>query len=245
MEGRITRSRRYVTPAPAHLNTFDDHVTDFVMPSEGPLVRSHRVKKPSSRFLHVEEESQRTSAQVLRSIKAQRRQADVQLEYKQQLNADLVAEKDIHAKATEQFLIWKIEEEEKGFQKAMETSTILFDQKRHIEVSEVALNEMKKRLKTTQSLCDYYKNVSRRNVTKSSDGTEIEMALSKVLPGKHASTKAKALFHEIVSGRLYNGAAMTVLNGYMHSYIKKLFAPWRLLKASDVSVIGAFKSLTA
>jgi hypothetical protein len=71
------------------------------------------------------------------------------------------------------------------------------------------------------------------------------MALSKVLPGKHASTKAKALFHEIVSGRLYNGAAMTVLNGYMHSYIKKLFAPWRLLKASDVSVIGAFKSLTA
>ncbi len=67
MEGRITRSQRYVTPVPAHLNTFDDHVTDFVMSSEGPLVRSHHLKKPSSRFLHVEEESQRTSAQVLRS----------------------------------------------------------------------------------------------------------------------------------------------------------------------------------
>ncbi len=43
-------------------------------------------------------------------IRAQRWQADVQLEYKQQLNADLVAEKGVCAKAMEQFLIWKKEE---------------------------------------------------------------------------------------------------------------------------------------
>jgi len=127
-------------------------------------------------------------------------------------------------------------------------STLVSEHKQNVEVSEASLNTIKKKLKSTQALCNYYKNASRTNVKKSLDEVEIsrnlEITLSKILPGKHASTKAKMLFDEIMTGKLYDGAAMTVVNDYMQGYIKKLFAPWRLLKASDVSAIGAFKTST-
>jgi hypothetical protein len=42
------------------------------------------------------------------------------------LNADLIADKDIKAKAMEQFLIWKKKKEEKDCQKAIETSNIFY-----------------------------------------------------------------------------------------------------------------------
>ena len=47
-----------------------------------------------------------------------------------------------------------------------------------------------------------------------------------------------------MSGRLYNGEARTVMNNHVCSYIKDLFKPWRLLKAGDVSAMGAFKPST-
>jgi len=68
--------------------------------------------------------------------------------------------------------------------------------------------------------------------------------MSKLLPRRHPSTKAKVLFDEIISGRLYNGAALSLLNDYMKDFIRQKFAPWRLLKAGDVSAIGAFKTST-
>jgi hypothetical protein len=72
----------------------------------------------------------------------------------------------------------------------------------------------------------------------------LEIMLSKLFPGKHPSTKAKLLIDEIVSGRLYNGDAKNIIMSYVHSYIKDLFRPWRVLKAGDLSAIGAFKTST-
>ncbi len=68
--------------------------------------------------------------------------------------------------------------------------------------------------------------------------------MSKLFPGKHPATKAKLLFDEFISGRLYNGEARNVMNNYVRSYIKDLVKPWRVLKAGDVSAIGAFKTST-
>lgn len=94
----------------------------------------------------------------------------------------------------------------------------------------------------------YYKNKSEHQVKKASNVAGIMagivMALSKLLRGKHPATKAKLLFDEIMSGRLYNGEARTVVNNHVCSYIKDLFKPWRLLKAGDVSAMGAFKPST-
>jgi hypothetical protein len=69
----------------------------------------------------------------------------------------------------------------------------------------------------------------------------IEQSVSRVLPGKHAHTKAKLLLDVIQSGKVFKGEASAALFECTKSYVKELFRPWRILKACDVSPVGAFK----
>ena len=61
---------------------------------------------------------------------------------------------------------------------------------------------------------------------------------------KHNGTKAKALMDAIFTGNLLNGEIAKWMNEKMQNYISSLFRPWRLVKAGDVSAVGAFKSST-
>jgi hypothetical protein len=130
----------------------------------------------------------------------------------------------------------------------MQLSQLVSDQQRDIKAADETVVAVKKKLKQSQSVAVYYKKRSEKNIKKASNVVDItaglEIALSKLFPGKHPATKAKLLFDEIISGRLYNGEARNVVNDYVRSYIKDLFKPWRVLKAGDVSAIGAFKSST-
>jgi len=48
----------------------------------------------------------------------------------------------------------------------------------------------------------------------------------------------------ISTGNLLNGEIAKWMNEKMRDYISSLFRPWRLVKAGDVSAVGAFKSST-
>jgi hypothetical protein len=48
----------------------------------------------------------------------------------------------------------------------------------------------------------------------------------------------------IFTGNLLNGEIAKWMNEKMRDYISSLFRPWRLVKAGDVSAVGAFKSST-
>ncbi|MFN9979978.1 MAG: hypothetical protein ACK53Y_08705, partial [bacterium] len=61
---------------------------------------------------------------------------------------------------------------------------------------------------------------------------------------KHPATKAKLLMEEIMSGRLFNGESLKLAHDFAQSYVRDLFKPWRMLKASDMSLVGAFKTST-
>ncbi len=70
----------------------------------------------------------------------------------------------------------------------------------------------------------------------------IEQSVSQLLPGKHAHTKAKVLLDVIQSGKLFKGEASAAQFESTMSCIKEIFHPWRILKACDVSPVGAFKT---
>jgi hypothetical protein len=70
----------------------------------------------------------------------------------------------------------------------------------------------------------------------------VEKALSQAFPGKHASTKAKALQLAIESGKLLKGHAANCWQEAFTLHVRHLFHPWKLVKASDVSPAGAFKT---
>jgi hypothetical protein len=64
------------------------------------------------------------------------------------------------------------------------------------------------------------------------------------LKGKHNATEAKLLMEAITSCKLFNGEASKVFQEKIRCYIRKLFSLWKLVKASDVAAVGAFKSST-
>ncbi len=70
----------------------------------------------------------------------------------------------------------------------------------------------------------------------------IEQSFAQVLPGKHIQTEAKMLIDTIQSGKLIKGAAATAMFETTKGYIRELFRPWRVLKACDISPVGAFKT---
>jgi hypothetical protein len=115
-EGRITHSGRYVTPVHPPPQNFgvisiECSATESVpSDSKGPIYHSHRVKKAASRFLGNEVETKVTSSfhkNLSRSIAAQNWMVNIKMESQKKLKVDLVAEKDLQAKAMEQFLMWK------------------------------------------------------------------------------------------------------------------------------------------
>ncbi len=72
----------------------------------------------------------------------------------------------------------------------------------------------------------------------------IEKLAGSILPKKHNKKKASLLMESILDGRLFNGEAEEALKEHSVCYVKKLFRPWRLLKAGDTSPIGALKTST-
>jgi hypothetical protein len=72
----------------------------------------------------------------------------------------------------------------------------------------------------------------------------IEGSFHSHLRGKHNATKAKVVVDNIFHGNLLNGVVATLMKDKMREYIRQLFRPWRMVKASDVAAVGAFKSST-
>jgi hypothetical protein len=71
----------------------------------------------------------------------------------------------------------------------------------------------------------------------------IENAFS-FLKGRRYSFRAKMLIESIISGKIFKGEAALALNEVVKTYIQKLFRPWKLVKAGDVSSVGCFKTST-
>jgi hypothetical protein len=133
------------------------------------------------------------------------------------------------------------------------TAELVEQQQRVIEAKDQLISDSRKKLKQTQSLIEYCrvkaapvcKKQEDFNKVKRMDMTiALETVLSKLCPGKHASTKAKLLFDEILGSKLYDGEVRKLIDDYVHSYIRDLFKPWRVLKAGDVSAVGALKTST-
>ncbi len=72
----------------------------------------------------------------------------------------------------------------------------------------------------------------------------VELCLAKMCPGKHTTSKAKLLLAEILSADFLKGEGKITVHGIICSHICHLFHPWKVVKAGDVSAIGAFKTST-
>ena len=258
--GRITRSKRYITPevtedsipaenaAKRNVPFSSNAILNCVPATEVVRERSRRVLKPSSRLNDMVTEakpSMNGHKRWIRSSEAVKRVSAAKTERKNRLLLDLLAEKASKAAQINEVLALR-KECISDKVKMSEMSKVITEQKRHIDKSDAEMQDLKKKLKSCQSLVDYYKSGRNSNSTKKSSGccAELEKALTRVLPGKHPVTKARYVVDEILSGRLLHGEALTLVNEYMHQYVRNLFQPWRLLKASDMSAIGAFRSST-
>jgi hypothetical protein len=71
----------------------------------------------------------------------------------------------------------------------------------------------------------------------------IENAFS-FLKGRRYSFRAKLVIEAIVSGKNFKGEAALTLLEVVMMYIQKLFRPWKLVTAGDVSSVGCFKTST-
>ncbi len=69
-------------------------------------------------------------------------------------------------------------------------------------------------------------------------------AVAQALPNRHAGTKAKMVVDALSSGMLFSGQGVRVLNELHRDYVRQIFKTWKLVKAYDVSSIGAFKMAT-
>ncbi len=149
----------------------------------------------------------------------------------------ILADKAARAKAIELSLVAR---------KNQELNAKVAAQQTVIKSHEGRIDEVCKKLSQSKKLVEYYKGKNKLfTPSKSSSVTEaLELALSKIYPGKHAATKAKLLVDEILSGRLFEGEAKSAVDIYIRSHVRELFKPWRVLKAGDVSPIGAFKTST-
>jgi len=125
--------------------------------------------------------------------------------------------------------------------KLSELNELLSKTCNELEGKNAVVQETIKKLKQSQAKSSYYKE---RRLKQRSKAPSLEAAISKVYPTKHPSTKAKLLMEEISSGRLFNGESLKLTQDFAQSYVRDLFKPWRMLKASDMSSVGAFKTST-
>jgi len=131
--------------------------------------------------------------------------------------------------------------------KLSETNDRLLQKSNEVEAQEVVIQEAWKKLKQSQSLSHYYRGKSEKcsgATRKMNVASSLESALSQCLPNKHPTTKASCLMDEITSGRLLSGEALKLTQEFARIYLRDLFKPWRMLKAADISSVGAFKTST-
>jgi len=72
----------------------------------------------------------------------------------------------------------------------------------------------------------------------------IEQLASNLFPGKHCKMKAEVLMDVMQSYMLFNGKSAQSLKNNAVAHIKNLFRSWKLVKAGDMSPVGAFKTST-
>jgi hypothetical protein len=72
----------------------------------------------------------------------------------------------------------------------------------------------------------------------------IERLASNIFANKHSKTKAAALKDVMEHYSLFNGESAASLKHNSINYIQQLFRPWKLVKAGDISPVGAFKTST-
>jgi hypothetical protein len=117
-----------------------------------------------------------------------------------------------------------------------------------IKKSSEALVESNKRLKSKRALQQYYeKRASFEVFSSSNEASTLQQAIENAftcLKGKHASTKARMLIEAIMNGSILQGEAAIVVHDIIKKFIRKLFQPWKLVKAGDVSAVGGFKTTT-
>ena len=74
------------------------------------------------------------------------------------------------------------------------------------------------------------------------------MILSRFPPGifpcKHAQTRAKLLIDALLSGLLFHGEAIPLLDEMKRLYVRHIFKDWKVVKAFDCSAISTFKTST-
>ncbi len=98
-------------------------------------------------------------------------------------------------------------------------------------------------------MVQYYKLKGKADASSASDVETnmicdaIENAFS-FLKGRCYSFRAKMLIEAIISGKNFKGEAALALHKVVKAYIQKLFRPWKLVKAGDVSPVGCFKTST-
>jgi len=163
---------------------------------------------------------------------------DAERKRKATVSENVLKMKDARAKEIERSLI-----------RRKELTDALLEKSYEIEEMEAILKESRKKLKQSQTLSVYYKE--KLHATKDSKDRKpktvtpcLESSLRELYPKKHASSKAKFLIDEITSGRLLNGEPLKLMQGYAQGYVRELFKPWRMLKAGDISAVGAFKTST-
>jgi hypothetical protein len=130
---------------------------------------------------------------------------------------------------------------------------MLNDLENRISESQDVLDEYKQQIRGQKELVRYYKNkgaISQNDKASApaDDSSKImkvlEDALCENLKGKHNSTNAKVLMDAIFHGNMLNGEVAKLVNEKIQGHIFSIFCPWRLVKAGDVSAVGAFKSST-
>jgi hypothetical protein len=122
-------------------------------------------------------------------------------------------------------------------------SKTLEEIKKEVEDKQAALAEYNNELKKKRNLARYYNQESIKSMA-CDDVTQLTRVIEGALKGKHNNTKAKLLMEAIASGKLFNGAATNLQQEKFKEYVRQLFRPWKLVKAADVSAVGAFKSST-
>ncbi len=106
--------------------------------------------------------------------------------------------------------------------------------------------ELKAELKRPIATANYLRKKSGAVSTKANHICEsLEMYFVKLYPGKHARTKAKLLLAEFLDGKLLKGEVKSAVYDFVCSRISYLFRPWKIVKAGDVSPIGAFRTSTS
>ncbi len=123
---------------------------------------------------------------------------------------------------------------------------------KELEESKEMLEESKKKLKLTQNMIsqcrDWQSLTVKKKVSAVGDLVSLCQDIDKIFSvhylGKHAQTRAKLLLDALSSGLLFHGEAIALLDEMKQLYVRNVFKDWKVLKAFDCRLIGAFKTST-